>query len=603
VPRLDFASLSGSTAKQQPQQSSSALSSSKGSVGFLTEHQAATLLSRLPGNLDLLAGSPRLAGGGLASARVGSQQPSSVCTGQQDAATARSAQGAAVKYAGLCSSARAAAASTARAEAPAAAGTTSSAGNSSSGSAGNTPAAAAGVVSGRVHGLHANTVNSSRDPLRPYSASTSHAAVQPQPSRDEWRAVAASCLTQRHAAKCRSPRPATQARGSSGGPGVRQQSAGAGSLASKQQHAAAVASSALQRAVQGGGDTIVAAAAAGAPVPSTLASPAAVNADRPPGFAVRKWESTGATDASTARRSHRAGAAAILAAAAAAAAASSGAATGRSQHAHTARGSSYGSPYSTYSPAERQAPGITHKPGSTDAAAQKAPSKASQGTASELPAFSNNHAQLLTARAGNKRVSCAAAGPMDAAAAAAAGEVNSPRTARQTAAAAAAGAAVPGIHGSGGTTSRSISSPRRTLGTGTAAASTAHQAAATLETSRQHKQAAHQGQGQQSGGWTKCGHADRASSGSSADCVPASDTSRQAPGNTPRCAQQEPGCTPAAVAADSPVGQRGHGSVLDASCKYLLSACAVPPAALLSPRYQGPVETAVLKSRMHTPRH
>jgi hypothetical protein len=219
--------------------------------------------------------------------------------------------------------------------------------------------------------------------------------------------------------------------------------------------------------------------------------------------------------------------------------------------------------------------------------------KASQGAASEPPPVSNDDAQLLTARPGSNLVLCAAAGLMDGAAA---GAVNSPKSVRQTAAAAAAAA----IHGAGS------SSPRRMLGKGPAAGSTARKAAAALESSRQHKPAQQQGQGQgqQPWGLLKCGGADRtSSSSSSADCLPASDISRQAPGKTAHVAQQEPGCASAAAATDSSGFKRGHGNVLNASCKYLLSACAVPPAALLSPRYQGPVETAVLKSSMHTPRH
>lgn len=47
-----------------------------------------------------------------------------------------------------------------------------------------------------------------------------------------------------------------------------------------------------------------------------------------------------------------------------------------------------------------------------------------------------------------------------------------------------------------------------------------------------------------------------------------------------------------------PASERQPGSVLDASCKYLLTACAVPPSALLSPNWVGPVEAAVI--RVHT---
>lgn len=261
VPRLDLGSLSGSGASQQQRQQQHSAGSSRPVVaGLLTDRQTADLLSRLPANMHALVGSPRFAG----SSSQGTQQPGTgSARTERHPATARSARNAAEKFAGVCSSARAAAAATA----------TSSPGAASGGKL-PTAETAGGSQTSRNG---AATAGSSA--WRPYSASAGHYKVQPQPSRDEWRAVAASCLTQRHAAAVRSER------------GTAQQ--GAAAAASPQ----------------------AAGTAATSKLPS-VAGVTAAGADTA-GFAIgaRQWEHPTASSASTAVRSQRAGAGPLLPAA------------------------------------------------------------------------------------------------------------------------------------------------------------------------------------------------------------------------------------------------------------------------------------------------
>lgn len=251
VPRLNLGSLSGSGASQQQRQQHSTGSSRPVLAGLLTERQTADLFSRLPINMHALVGSPRFA----CSGSQGAQQPGSARTGHH-AATARSARNAAEKYAGVCSSAQAAAATV----------------TSSPGAAGGGKLPTAAIAGGGQTSCNGAATGSSA--WRPYSASASHYKVQPQPSRDEWRAVAASCLTQRHAAAVRS------ARGTA------------------QQGAAAAA-----------GPAGTAAASKLPPVAGVTAA----GADTA-GFAVRarQWEHPAASSASTAVQSQRVGAGPLL---------------------------------------------------------------------------------------------------------------------------------------------------------------------------------------------------------------------------------------------------------------------------------------------------
>lgn len=523
VPRLELGSLSGSEGTQQQQQQHSGHAGAGGSgssrvpVGFLTDSQRTALLGRLPGNMDSLVGSPRLAG---STARPATQpQYSARQHGAQQPATARSVRGAAAKYAGLCSSAR----NTAAAAASSPAGEAT--GNSTAAAAITAAAAAAAAPTARL-AVAQQPLSSTR---RPYSASTGHHIVQPQPSRDEWRAVAASCLTQRHAGKCRSvAKPA--AAGEKGGKQVCA-SAGAG------------ASAVLPALHSQAG-----AAAAGQTAPAL-------------GFAVRKWEQASANTASTARRTYRAGAAAQASAAAVAAAAGGTgykvASTQRGVHAIAS--SSSRSPYLQHKAA---AGGLQHTALPTGAVSSE------QHAAAEPPplaAPSNNDKQLGTPRTARQAKALSLG-------AGCTGAVNSPRAARQAAVVVAAAA------GSGTSHRAAASSPRPMPDW--QLISTAMSGGASVR------------------GVTPCdkaqspGRTDRQSNGSNgsscADSAAQFDTNRSGKGKTPR---QE-----AALKGSG----RQLGSVLDASCKYLLSACAVPPAALLSPRYVGPVEAAVMRAQ--TPR-
>jgi hypothetical protein len=187
---------------------------------------------------------------------------------------------------------------------------------------------------------------------------------------------------------------------------------------------------------------------------------------------------------------------------------------------------------------------------------------------SPVAAPSNNDKQLGTPRTARhaKALSLGAG---------CAGAVNSPRAARQAAAVSAAAAA-------GGSTSHraAASSPRPMPDWQLISTAMTSGASVRGVTPRDKIQSPGRPYRQSNG----------SNSSSCADSAAQFDTNRSGKGKTPRQLQ------------DGAVKKSGRqlGSVLDASCKYLLSACAVPPAALLSPRYVGPVEAAVM--RAHTPR-
>jgi hypothetical protein len=524
-------------------------------VGLLTATQTTDLLSRLPQNMETLLGSPRFAQTPASTGRAGSQLASSART-RLHPATARSARGAPDRFAAICSSARAAAAVSSVRSNTAGAGAASQAAASVSSvcTAGAVPTAAAGPASARAHTYRHGSAVSSANSRRPGSASTGQHGVQPQPSRDEWRAVAASCLTQRHATKVRSARSPQQSATCKRGCG----------------HVAALALVAQQHT------GVLSAPPSISPV-SAAAAAAAAKGSGPVGRA-RQWEYAGASLASAEKRTQRAGIDAVSSAGATAQHAGVLRSPGRRRSSLAAcygvHHSSSGSGQLTQQPAA--AAGGMHRPAAMA-------SSAAAANRAELPPPSNDNISLFTPGSPGRMLKPGSPGfgsRAAAAAAAGAGALNSPRVARQAASAAAAG----------GGTQRAASSPMRMQDRGDVSrsllqvAATAIGAAATPRCTTQQQQ-------QRSGGRDRQSNSSSSSSDARGQC----DTSKVGRGRTPG---HDDSIT-AAVAAAS-VAVRQPGNVLDASCKYLLSACAVPPAALLSPKYVGPVEAAVI--RAHSPK-
>jgi len=597
VPRLDFASLSGSGTQQHSCHATvrSTGRSSRSAAGLLTESQTAALLSCLPGNMDTLVGSPRFAGGARSPTRAATQPPCS----------SRAQLQAASRYAGLCSSARAAGAAAADPKAASSEAKTATA----------APAAAAGgAAAAGPAGAQRHHSSSGSSPGRgwPYSASHGHHVVQPQPSRDEWRAVAASCLTQRRAGQCRTPRPAGSSSARQGAIGCTAGSSrcgaakAAGTLplaAGSQQQPAVCAplvpASAGRGGSQGGcgvqptAGKACSSAAAGAAVHPTAAGVGAAPSPAPatPAFSMRQWEHAAASPASSARRNERAGATAALAAAAATAAAAAAADSSSPSRDRTASGTgALSSPHRhhTVGAAAAAGPPSTHQSMSTTKAVLAGHNAATArlGSAQEpAPAPSNADKLPLTPRLLGVTPGLVASSSKGVAAV-----VGSPKSARHAAATA---AAVSTSSSTSGCNSARVQ--RHVQGPPAHSKASAYLAAPTGVQQRRQQQ-------QQQQRMQASDRQDRQSSGSSsADSTPPSDTNSPSKVKSPRCRPLAASERAAAAAEHAGPGQeRQAGSVLDASCRYLLSACAVPPAALLSPKYVGPVEAAVLKAR--TPR-